>query len=476
MYKWQAKKPFFLAKHSKKTLNLPLFIKNRIMNITKQDLDVLNAVVTIEVGPADYEQRVEDALKKVQRQANMPGFRPGKVPVGMVKKMYGKNILADELNKMLNDSIHKYITENKLEILGNPLPKADEQVDFEAGKNFTFKYDIGLAPSFEVEVSDKVTFDYMQVKVDDALIDKYIKDVRKNYGTPVNPEVAGEKDVVFVDINELDETGAIKAGGIFKSTSLGLERLKSETAKKKLIGVKKEDKIILTNKELYEDPIDASVGLGIDKEAAENLNCNLQLTVKNIARMEDAELNEELFNKVYGEGTIKTEEEFRNKIKDELDKMFEQDSDRKFYESVEKTLVDKINPALPEEFLKRWLMAVNDKPVTLEQIEKEFESWSRMMKWKLIENKIAKKHDLQVSNEEALEEAKRFVHSQYARYGQTPDAAEVEKVATDILKKDKEAEKIYENVFFVKSLNLFKNNFKLNNKEVSYNEFFGIKE
>ncbi|HXB39979.1 MAG TPA: hypothetical protein VNZ49_05510 [Bacteroidia bacterium] len=192
--------------------------------------------------------------------------------------------------------------------------------------------------------------------------------------------------------------------------------------------------------------------------------------------MEDAELNEELFNKVYGEGTIKTEEEFRNKIKDELGKMFEQDSDRKFYESVEKTLIDKINPALPEEFLKRWLMAVNDKPVTLEQIEKEFESWSRMMKWKLIENKIAKKHDLQVSNEEALEEAKRFVHSQYARYGQTPDATEVEKVATDILKKDKEAEKIYENVFFVKSLNLFKNNFKLNNKEVSYNEFFGIKE
>src|SRR5579884_4015988 len=175
------------------------------MNITKQDIDDLNSVVTIEVHPSDYEKQVDEALKKVQRQASMPGFRPGKVPAGMVKKMYGKNVLADELNKMLNDSIHKYITENKIEILGNPMPKADEKIDWENSKDFTFKYDLGLAPQFEVEVSDKTAFDYLKVKVDEALIDKYIKDVRRNYGTPVNPEVAGEKDVVFVDINELDE-------------------------------------------------------------------------------------------------------------------------------------------------------------------------------------------------------------------------------------------------------------------------------
>ncbi|MFI5206071.1 MAG: trigger factor, partial [Candidatus Paceibacterales bacterium] len=158
------------------------------MNISKQDLDTLNAVVTIEVGPADYEKQVEDALKKAQRHASMPGFRPGKVPAGMVKKMYGKNILADELNKMLNESIHKYITDNKIEILGNPLPKADEKVDWDNSKDFTFKYDLGLAPKFDVEISDKTAFDYLVVKVDDELINKYVKDVRRNYGTPVNPE------------------------------------------------------------------------------------------------------------------------------------------------------------------------------------------------------------------------------------------------------------------------------------------------
>jgi trigger factor len=446
------------------------------MNITKQDVDTLNAVVTIEVGPADYEKQVEDALKKVQRNASMPGFRPGKVPAGMVKKMYGKNVLADELNKMLNDSIHKYITENKIEILGNPLPKPDERVDWDDPKTFTFKYDLGLAPKFEVEISDKISFDYPVVKIDDELINKYIKDVRRNYGTPVNPEVAGEKDVVFVDINELDETGAIKPGGIFKSSSLGIERLKNDVAKKKLIGAKKEDKIIIHCNELYANPIDMGIGLGIDKEVAESLNCNLQLTVKNIARMEDAELNTELFDKLYGAGVIKTEEEFRNKIKEELALMFAQDSDRKFFETVEKTLIDKVNPQLPVEFLKRWLMAVNDKPLTLEQIEAEFESWGRSMKWKLIENKIIKNNSITVTQDEAMAEAKRFVQSQYARQGQVAEDAEAEKIALSILGKEKEAEKLYENLYFTKVLQLFKEKFKLNNKEVSYNEFFGIKE
>ena len=277
------------------------------MNITKENIDGLNAVVTIEVGPADYEKRVEDAIKKVQRQASLPGFRPGKVPSGMIKKMYGKSVLADELNKILNDSINNYIVENKIEILGNPLPKADEQVDWENAKDFTFKYDLGLAPAFEVEVSDKTAFTYETVKIDDTLIDKYVKDVRKNFGKPSNPEIAEEKDVVFVDINELDETGSIKAGGIFKSTSIGIERLKSELAKKKLTGTKKEDKIVINCKELYTDPVELGVSLGITKEEADILTCDLQLSVKNIARMEDAELNEELFLKVYGDEAVKTE-------------------------------------------------------------------------------------------------------------------------------------------------------------------------
>src|SRR4051812_34331215 len=284
-----------------------------MMNITKQEIDPLNAEIKISVTPEDYEGRVNEGIKKVQRQANMPGFRPGEVPAGLIKKQYGTQILVDEINKLLNDSIYKYIEENKIEILGNPLPKDQTSVDFTKQTDFEFVYQLGLAPHFDVKLDPSSTFTYKTVKVDDELVDKYIKDIRKNYGKPANPEVSGEKDVVFVDINELDETGAIKAGGIFKSTSLSYERIKNESAKAKLLGLKKDDKVVININDLYDTTVDKSVSLGIEKEYAETANCDLQLTVKNISRMEEAEVDQELFDKVYGPGTVQSEEEFRNK-------------------------------------------------------------------------------------------------------------------------------------------------------------------
>ncbi len=446
------------------------------MNITKKDIDKLNAEITIAVGPADYETRVNDAIKKAQRQAAMPGFRPGKVPVGLIKKQYGTSILVDELNKLLNDSLHNYINENKIEILGNPMPKENEQVDWVNQKDFTFTYQLGLAPSFDFAVDKKQSFPYKTIKVDDALVEKYLKDVRRNYGKPSNPEVAADKDVLFVDIVELDNENNILPGGVFKSSSLGLDRLKNDNTRKKLTGAKKEDKFILNVNDLYETALDKSVSLGIDKAAAETFNSNLQLTVKNIARMEDAELNQELFDRLYGAGKVNSEEEFRNKIKEELNMMFKQDSDRNFMQELEKTLVNKLNIQLPDEFLKRWLMAANEKPITKEQLEKEYPEYAFTMKWRLIENKIIKDNNLVVSPEEATEEAKGFVRAEYSRYGQTPQEEDLIKIAQSLLSKEKEAQRIFENVYSRKVLNLIKENCTLDTKEVSYNEFFGIKE
>lgn len=444
------------------------------MNITKKDIDKLNAEIVINLVPADYEARVEEAIKKVQRQASLPGFRPGKVPSGLIKKQYGTSILVEELNKLLNDTLHNYINENKLEILGNPLPKQEKEVDFQNQKDFTFTYELGLAPQFDFKVDNSHSFTYKVVKVDDELVEKYLKDVRRNYGKPVNPENAGEKDVLFVDIVELDADGNILAGGVFKSTSIGLDRLKNEATKKKLLGIKKEDKLVLNASELYDTPLDKSVSLGIDKEAAENFNSNLQLTVKNIARLDDADLNQELFDKMYGPGKINSEEEFRNKVREELGMMFNQDSDRDLMKEIEKTLVTKLNIQLPDEFLKRWLMAVNEKPLTKEQLEKEYPDYSSAMKWKLIENKIIKENNISVSPEEATEEAKAFIRAEYSRYGQTPQEEDLNKIAKDLLMKEKEAQKIFENIYSKKVINLIKTNCKLENKEVSYNEFFGI--
>ena len=444
------------------------------MNISKKDIDKLNAEITIDLGPADYEEKVNEAIKKVQRSAAMPGFRPGKVPAGLIRKQYGTSILVEELNKILNDSLDTYIKENNIEVLGNPLPKEQQPVDWNNQKDFTFTYELGLAPQFDLKIDNSHSFNYKKVKVDDELVEKYLKDVRRNYGKPVNPEVAGDKDVLFVDIVELDADNTIKPGGVFKSTSVGIDRLKNEDLKKKLTGLKKEDKLVINVNELYETALDKSVSLGIDKEAAENFSANIQLTVKNIARLEDAEINQELFDKLYGPGKINSEEEFRNKIREELGMMFNQDSDRDLRKEIEKTLISKLNIQLPDEFLKRWLMAVNEKPVTKEQLEKEYPEYADAMKWRLIENKIIKENNISVNADEAKEEAKAFIKSEYARYGQTPNEEDVDKIAKDILTKEKEAQKIFENLYAKKVLDLIKNNCKLESKEVSYNEFFGI--
>ncbi len=444
------------------------------MNISKKDIDSLNAEIIINLGPSDYEEKVNDAIKKVQRSAAMPGFRPGKVPTGLIKKQYGTSILVEELNKILNDTLHNYITENSIEILGNPMPKEQMPVDWNNQKDFTFTYELGLAPQFDFKVDSTHTFTYKKVKVDEELVEKYLKDVRRNYGKSVNPDVAGEKDVLFVDIVELDGENNIVPGGIFKSTSVGVDRLKNEAMKKKLIGLKKEDKLVINVNELYETALDKSISLGIDKEVAEAFNGNIQLTVKNIARLEDADLNQELFDKLYGAGKINSEEEFRNKIKEELGLMFNQDSDRDLRKEIEKTLVSKLNLQLPDEFLKRWLMAVNEKPLSEEQLEKEYPEYANSMKWRLIENKIIKDNNIIVSPEEATVEAKAFIQGEYARYGQTPTDEDVNKIAKDLLSREKEAQKIFENLYAKKVLDLIKNNCKLDNKEVSYNEFFGI--
>lgn len=444
------------------------------MNISKKDINALTAELSITLSPSDYEAKVDNAIKKVQKQVAMPGFRAGKVPVGLVKKQYGKSILVDEINKILNDTLYNYINENKIEILGNPMPKEDAPVDFENQSEWTFNYELGLSPNFDVKLDNSHSFTYNTVKIDDELVEKYLKDVKRNYGKPSNPEVAEAKDVLYIDIVELDADNNILAGGVFKSTSIGIDRLKNEAAKAKLIGAKKEDKIVINANDLYDSAVDKSISLGIDKELAENFSSNLQITVRNIARMEDAELNQELFDKIYGAGTINSLEEFKEKIKSELALMFTQDTDRKFIETVEKTMVEKLNLQLPDEFLKRWLMAVNEKPLTKEQLEAEYPAYAKSMQWKLIENKIIKNNNIAVTADEAKEEAKSYIRSQFARYGQSPDENEVAKIADSILAKEQEAQKIFEGLYSKKVLDVLKSNCKLETKEVSYNEFFGI--
>ncbi len=445
------------------------------MNITQENIDELNAVLKVKVTAEDYAPKVENALREHQKKASIPGFRPGKVPVGMIKKMYGKSILVDAINKLLNDSLYNYLNENKIEVLGNPLPKADSDIhiDWDNQKEFEFLYEMGLAPKFNVELTAKDKFTYQTVKIDEDLVNKYVSDIAKRYGKVENSDVSEATDLLNGDFVELDEAGEILPGGIFKTSSVFLERVKDKATKTALTGLKAGDKVVLEAQKLSDNPVDTATMLGIEKEEAEKLTSKLQFTVKNISRLAASEVNQELFDKIYGAGNVTTEDAFRSKIKEELASMFVNDSERKFYNDVVEHLMNKINFNLPTEFLKRWIVAVNEKPVTPEQVESEFEGYSKGLKWSLIENKIIKDNNIQVTNEEVIEYTKQMILEQFSKYGSGPmDAEELNKTAQRVLSNKDEAKKIYEKLYGEKVLTLFKTKFTIENKELSYDDFF----
>src|SRR3954463_879820 len=290
------------------------------MNITQENIDELNAVLKVKVVADDYLPKVEGALKDYQKKASIPGFRPGKVPTGMIKKMYGKSIMVDAINKLLNDSLTNYLRENKIEVLGNPLPKAgtENTIDWDNQTDFEFLYEMGLAPKFNVDLSQKDKFTYKTVKIDEELVNKYITDVAKRYGKVEQVEVSAAGDLLTGDFVELDAAGEITVGGVFKTGNLFLERLKDEGVKKQLTGLKKDDKVVLDAQKIAESPAELASLLGIDKDAAEKFTAKLQFTVKNVSHLAPADVNQDFFNKIYGEGVVNSEEEFRAKVRQEL--------------------------------------------------------------------------------------------------------------------------------------------------------------
>lgn len=443
------------------------------MNITQENIDELNAVLKVKVVADDYLPKVENALKEHQKRASVPGFRPGKVPTGMIKKMYGKSILVDEINKLLNDSLYKYLHENKIEVLGNPLPKTDTQIDWDNQKDFEFLYEMGLAPKFSVDLSVKDKFTYKTVKIDEELVNKYITDVAKRYGKVEQIEVSTATDLLTGDFVELDANGEILPGGIFKTGSLFLERVKDEQVKKQLTGLKKDDKVILDAEKIFENPADLGALLGIDAAAAGNFKSKLQFTIKSVSHLVPAETNQDFFNKIYGEGVVNSEEEFRAKVRQELSSIFVNDSERKFYNEVVEHLMNKINFDLPKDFLKRWIIAVNEKPVTAEQVEAEFDSYAKGLKWQLIENKIIKENNIQVTKEEVIDHTKELILQQFGKFNPVPmEDEELNQTAQRVLANEEEAKKLYEKLYGQKVLDLFKSKFTIENQEVSHDDFF----
>jgi len=446
------------------------------MNITKEQVDELNAVVRVKVGPEDYKERVEKTLKDYQKRVNMPGFRPGKVPAGMVKKMYGKSILADELNKLLADSIYKYINEQKLEVLGNPLPK-DEQMnlDLDNSTEFEFAYDMALAPQFSLDLGPQMRYSEYRIRVDEKMIENYANDISRRYGQIAQAESAEEGDLLYGDYVELDASGSIVPGGIYKSSTLFIDK-PARASQQPLIGMKAGDKAVLSTRDIADSPADLAQKLGITPEQAETLDINVQFTIKGIRRMQPAEINQELFDKVFGPGAVNSVEEFRARIASDLSGMFVRDTERRLHADIVNDLLSRTNLSLPDEFLKRWLLTANKEPLTMEQVEAEYPAYARQLRWQLIENKLIKDNNIQVTQQDMEEHVKELLRQNFRKYNpdREPEEAELANTARSILKKEDEAKKILDNMYYDRLMTLYRSKFTIEPKEISYEEFMAL--
>ncbi len=445
------------------------------MNITTENFGNVNAVIKVLIEKSDYEKTVEETLKDYRQKSAIPGFRPGKAPMGLIRKRFGKAVLAEEINKMLSQNLTRYLMEEKMQVLGEPLSSTEHQkpIDWDTDENFEFAFDVALAPKVEVTLDENDKVNYYTIKVSDEMIDQQVEMIVSQLGQSTEAEEVKEDTLVRGDFVELDEQSQEKEDGIrAEGVLLSVDLVKDEDIKKQFIGNKKEDVITFDPVKAYQDRHEVGHLLKISHEQADDLNSSFNFIVKEITRFNKAELNEELYKKIYGEDTeVKTEEDLRNKIREEIAVNLKQASDRRFATDVRDTLVDKLNPELPEEFLKRWLRESNQ-DVTDDQIEKDFGGFMTDLRWQLIKDTVRKENDLKVDHAEAFELARQLARAQYSQYGiyDAPDE-QLESFAKMILEKPEEKERLYNKLYEDKTVEIVKEKITVENKEVTREEF-----
>lgn len=443
------------------------------MKLTQSKAKDLMATITVEVKAADYSERVEKVLKDYRKTAEVPGFRKGKTPMGIINKKYRTSVIVEEVNKMLQDELYKHITAEKVRVLGSPMPIDEKPIDWENDEDFTFEYEVGLAPEFDVKITAKDKLNYYKIKADASLVEGYCNDIAKRYGKMSNPEASVEGDLIFCTIEQLDVDGNVMENGIKNDATVAMDYIADKKIKKQFVGVKTDDLITVNVMKAFTNHSDLGAMLNVDHAAIHKLTSEeFQFTVKNVNRLEPAELNVELFDKVYGPGAIKDEKEFKAKVKSEAEAQFVGESDRMLKNDVVTYFVDKLKLAMPNEFLKRWLVQTSEQPITMEMLETEYDMYAKSLQWQLIENKILENHSIKVTQDDVLAHTKVLISAQMKQYGQPEgDDKQLTDIATNILKNEEERKKVYDQIFDERTLAVYKENFKLTEKSVSYDEF-----
>jgi len=448
------------------------------MDITQEKVGKLNSIVKVIIKPEDYQGRVEKAIKDHAKKAKLPGFRPGMVPPSHIKKMHGKSILVDEINTIINDSLNNYIKDNQIEIIGQPLPKEDDVKEFKWDYNdeFEFNYELGLVPEFNLEISSKDNVTHYTVKIDNETLASRITNLRKSYGKMSNPDVSAEDDVLYSELKQLSPDGSIFEEGISNTVSVRTDLIKDKKIKKSLTGLKAGDIVEFDiQKALDNDSFQVSKLLNITEEDAKALKSKFQLTVKNVNRIEDADLDQEFFDKIFKEkGLVKDEGEFKERIKEELETSTTQNAEQKLQTDLYKFVMEKINFQLPDEFLKRWLKATNEN-LSEEDLEKGYDDFAKNLKWTLVQNKILKENDIEIVKEEIFDIAAKRLEAQFRMYNQLPlSEDQLDQYTAQFLQNKENASRIFEEVKALKVLDYIKSVVTLEKKEIEYSRFLEL--
>jgi trigger factor len=450
------------------------------MKITFDCPDKINGVLTMTIEPADYQEKVEKTLKDYRKKAQVPGFRPGMVPMGMIKKQYGTAVKVDEVNRLMGEKLYEYVRENKIQMLGEPLPSDKQQPqDFEKEADMTFVFDIAVAPEFKVALSGKDKIDYYTIAVDDKLVDQQVQMYASQGGEFVKAEVFSGNDTITGDLRQLDEKGNTLEGGITTEGGMIMPAYIKEDKQKKLFdGCKPGDIITFNPKKAYPDN-DAEVAalLKVKKEEIADVNSDFSFQVTEIRHFQPAEVNQALFDRVFGEGTVTTEKAFREKIAEQLKGQFVGSSDYKFMQDVRAHLEKKVGKLeFPEALLKR-VMLQNNKDKGADYVEQNFEGSIKELAWHLIKEQIVAAQEIKIEDEDVKRVAKEAVRAQFAQYGMSnvPDDV-LENYAEEQLKKRENIDNFVDRAVDLKLIEKLKTVVKLDEKTVTLDEFNKLME
>ena len=446
------------------------------MNVSLQNIDKVSALLTVKLEKADYQEKVDKSLKTFRQKAQIPGFRKGMVPMSLVKKMYGKSVVAEEVNKLLSEKVYDYIKSNNINMLGEPMPNEEKQqvIDFDTMEDFEFVFDIALAPEFKAEVSSSDKVDYYTIEVTDAMVDNQVKAYTQRNGKYEQVAAYEDNDMLKGLIAELDENGNTKEGGIQVEGAVLMPSYMKNDEQKAIFANAKVNDVLVFNPNTAYDGHAAEIAslLKIEKEAAAEVKSDFSFQVEEITRFVSGELNQEIFDQVFGEGVVKTEEEFRAKIKESIAEQLVADSDYKFLIDARKMLMEKVGKLeFPDALLKR-VMLLNNREKGEEFVAENYDKSIEELTWHLIKEQLVKDNEIKVEQEDVIKMAKEATKGQFAQYGMMTVPEDIlENYAQEMLKKKENVDGLVGRVVEAKLATALKAKVTLDNKTVPMEEF-----